>query len=74
LPLFRIPPRLLTSKCPNLFSTYFVKQNAAMRICCFSGRQNAKKEHQNKHNDQVCNWRFLKRWFPEYESFYLSLG
>jgi len=40
----------------------------------FSARQNADNEHQLKLKDQVRNWSFLKRRFPESDSLYLSLG
>jgi len=33
----------------------------------FSAPQNGKNEHQNEHNNEVCNLRFLECWFLEYE-------
>ena len=48
--------RLLTSKHLKLISTYVVERNEAMSRTCFSEPQNAKKEHQLKHKNQVRNW------------------
>jgi len=40
---------------------------------CFSGPQNAKKENQLKHKNQVRNKLFIDSKFFEYEGLYLSL-
>ena len=55
LTLFQFLTRLLTSKHLKLFSTYLVGRNGTMWNTCFSAPQNAKKENQLKHKNQVRN-------------------
>jgi len=73
LPLFHFDTRLLTSKHAKVFSTYLVAWNGATWKSWFSARQNAENEHQQKHKNQVRNWRFLECWVLGYERLYLSL-
>jgi len=60
LNLFLFGTSLLTSKHLKLFSTYLVERNGSMWKTYLSAPQNAKKEHQLKHKNQVLNWRLLE--------------
>ena len=64
--LFQFLTRLLTSKHLKLLSTYLVGQNGSMWKTCFLAPQNAKKENQLKHKNQVHNrlfWQLgLREW------------
>jgi hypothetical protein len=53
--LFQFLTRFLTSMYQKIFSTYLAGQNGAMWIPCISAPQNAKKENQLKHKNQVHN-------------------
>ena len=57
---FHFDTRLLTSKHSKHFSTYIVERNGAMWKTCFSAPQNAKKEHQLKHKNQVRYWSLIE--------------
>jgi hypothetical protein len=56
--LFQFLTRLLTSMYMNLFCTYLVERNGAMRITCFSGPKNSKK-NKLKRKNQVRNRLFI---------------
>jgi len=53
--LFHFLTRLRTSKYLKPFSTYLVGWNGAIWKKCFSATQNAKRENQLKHKNQVRN-------------------
>ena len=57
--LFQFLTRYLTSKHLKLFSTYLVVRNGTMWKTCFPNPQNAKKENQLKHKNQLRNRLFI---------------
>jgi hypothetical protein len=57
----------------NFFSKYLVERNGALWNTWFSAPQNAKKENQLKHKNQVRNRFFIDSEVFEYEELYLSL-
>ena len=59
LNLFQFLTRWLTSKHLKLISTLLVGRNGAMWKTCFSAPQNAKKENQLKHKNEVRNRHLL---------------
>ena len=65
--LFLFLTRILTSKYLKLISTYLVVRKGATWLTCYSVPQNAKKENQLKHKNQVHNrlfcWQLgLREW------------
>jgi len=51
----------MTSKYLKLFNTYLVERNGALWKTFFSAPQNAKKEKQLEHKNEVHNGMFIDR-------------
>ena len=71
--LFQFLTRLLNTKSLNLFCTYLVRRYGEMWKTCYSDPQNAKKENQLKHKNQVRNRLFIDRQVFYFEGLHFSL-
>ena len=74
LNLFQFLSRLLSYNNLKLFSTYPVGRNCAMWKTCFSAPQNAKKENQLKHKNQVRDRLYIDSQVLEYEGLTSHFG